>query len=387
MRSVLIALVVLFPCIARADFVYDDGGIPNSPKTDYVTTAVPPTEKIVAADWNAVVDALTSERTAILHGEFHGLAPMLAPPATPVDGLVLYTLADGGGVWVLTPDGATHEVSYGTSTSVLPGLSFPPASGSTGVVLYSLTDGGGTWQANADGTQAELVTTASELWNDAGSSSIEPSGSTVILAPNGITTNTVTANTSGTSLTLNGYLMAASGSSGVNIDTNGVLRSAGYLLQVNNDNIGKFLVDFNGNVSATGFLGTGSIVINGSGFGTIQFNDFSLSENTFGDLEINSDVAASGGFKVGTGSSNDIVPVIVGTTSQTAILAQSAILVAGAKTVTFAKSYSSAPSCVCSDSTTVAAVKCATTTTTLTITGTGTDLIQYICIGPVVAIP
>jgi hypothetical protein len=57
-------------------------------------------------------------------------------------------------------------------------------------------------------------------------------------------------------------------------------------------------------------------------------------------------------------------------------------LSAGAATVTFGTAYTgTAPVCVCSDTTAVAAVKCSASLTQLTITGTATDVIAWACYG------
>jgi hypothetical protein len=53
----------------------------------------------------------------------------------------------------------------------------------------------------------------------------------------------------------------------------------------------------------------------------------------------------------------------------------------GAGTYTFAKTYTSAPICVATDTTTAAVVKASTTTTVLTLAGTGSDVIAYMCAG------
>lgn len=54
-------------------------------------------------------------------------------------------------------------------------------------------------------------------------------------------------------------------------------------------------------------------------------------------------------------------------------------LSSGTATYTFVKSYTIAPTCVASDTTTTAAVKVSATITTLTLTGTGSDTLNYIC--------
>ncbi len=54
-------------------------------------------------------------------------------------------------------------------------------------------------------------------------------------------------------------------------------------------------------------------------------------------------------------------------------------LAGGAASYTFVLTYTVAPTCVATDSTSAAAVKVFSTTTTLTLTGTGNDIINYIC--------
>jgi len=63
MRLLALAILLVPATAFAGDFVYDAGAIPNSPKSDYTITSIPATKKIVASDWNSVVDALVSLRT------------------------------------------------------------------------------------------------------------------------------------------------------------------------------------------------------------------------------------------------------------------------------------------------------------------------------------
>jgi hypothetical protein len=56
-------------------------------------------------------------------------------------------------------------------------------------------------------------------------------------------------------------------------------------------------------------------------------------------------------------------------------------LSSGTASYTFTGTYTSAPVCVASDDTAIAAVKVSVTSTTLTVTGTTTDAVSYICSG------
>ncbi len=55
-------------------------------------------------------------------------------------------------------------------------------------------------------------------------------------------------------------------------------------------------------------------------------------------------------------------------------------LVGGTGSYTFSKTYTVAPTCVATDSTTAAPVKVSSSTASLTLTGTGTDVLNYICV-------
>jgi hypothetical protein len=70
-----------------------------------------------------------------------------------------------------------------------------------------------------------------------------------------------------------------------------------------------------------------------------------------------------------------------GTASNTD-LAGKVTLSGGAATQTLTGTYATAPVVVCSDTTSVATVKCVASTSAITFTGTGTDVINYILIGP-----
>ena len=62
-------------------------------------------------------------------------------------------------------------------------------------------------------------------------------------------------------------------------------------------------------------------------------------------------------------------------------LAGTVTLSSGAGSKSFTGTWSSAPVCNCTDTTSAAAVKCSTTATTLSITGTGSHVIAYQCVG------
>lgn len=74
------------------------------------------------------------------------------------------------------------------------------------------------------------------------------------------------------------------------------------------------------------------------------------------------------------------IPIATGTTSNTD-LAGFITLSGGTGTYTFVATYASAPVCIATDTTAVAAVQATATTTVLTVNGTSTDVIAYHCIG------
>lgn len=171
MARVIALVLLLAPALARADFTYDAGAIPNTPKTDNVTTTVAPNKKIAAVDFNAVVDALGSLRTGLLGGYYHGLSLDSAPPPALANTLVLFTLADAGtgpgtGVWVRNPDGSVARLAQ---QSELPAVAFWSATDANNITTPKVTtvpglDAGNvnaaTLTVTGTSTLAGVVTTA-----------------------------------------------------------------------------------------------------------------------------------------------------------------------------------------------------------------------------------
>lgn len=91
-------------------FVYDGETLPAG-KSDLAPSTVPVDKKITAAEYNALISAVTDLRTALLSGQYHGLSSNLAA-VSPADGVRLRSRA---GVLEVSQDGDRYrhlEVEY-----------------------------------------------------------------------------------------------------------------------------------------------------------------------------------------------------------------------------------------------------------------------------------
>lgn len=97
----------------------------------------------------------------------------------------------------------------------------------------------------------------------------------------------------------------------------------------------------------------------------------------FGQLQTQAASQPDGGYRT--------APVMADPTkAQQGIASGSVTLSVGAGTFTYVEAFTANPFCVCSDATSAVAVvtKCTTDTTTLTVAGVGSDVVNFICVGP-----
>jgi len=278
MRFLIATLLLVAPASAWAgDYVYDGGAIPNSPKTDNVVTSIAPTKKIVAADWNAIVDALGSLRLGLLGGYYHGLSADSAAPPAPGSGLILFTMSDagsgpgGGGLWLRNPDGTTARLAQ---ESELPSVAYWNALDSNNIYTTKVTtvpdlDAGNVNVATLSTSDLATLDHAYVKGSailDAGlvvRGDITASGN---VAANSAKTDLVSSAGLSLGVTVNGDTPNGSASlfPGVIINNDQALGTAGdRLISIQNNSIEKANIDygggayFNGSVKADGGIGFG----------------------------------------------------------------------------------------------------------------------------------
>lgn len=90
---------------------------------------------------------------------------------------------------------------------------------------------------------------------------------------------------------------------------------------------------------------------------------------------------STGSFTTLAASGNVTIKNVRSGVSTNTDLTGSITMATGTGAYTFTGTYTTAPVCVASDDTAIAAVRVVTTTTTLTVSGTGADVVGYICAG------
>jgi len=115
-RILLVVATLGAPASSWAtSFVYDGGAV-AVPKADYqVNPSIPSNQKIVAADWNQLGQAVYDLRTALTWGYFVGFAPQTAAPPAPASGVIVFEMADGGAIYGEYPDGGMFQVAGGAA--------------------------------------------------------------------------------------------------------------------------------------------------------------------------------------------------------------------------------------------------------------------------------
>lgn len=131
-------------------FVYDGETLPAG-KSDLAPSTVPVDKKITAAEYNALIAAVTDLRTAILSGQYHGL---VSTPSAPVSAAGALRLRDNAGVLEQSVSGAAYApVTPDTSAGVrgfVPAAGLPVSRLAAGTAAGQVVTYNGTaWEARA----------------------------------------------------------------------------------------------------------------------------------------------------------------------------------------------------------------------------------------------